>query len=311
MGAASVRAPAIGIHLWQRDPEELGRKAAEAEQLGFASVTVGDHVIPGVLPPLVACAAIAAATSRVRFGPLVLNNDLRHPVVLAQEAAALARWSGGRLELGLGAGYNRREYAQLGLAFAPLAARAARLAEAVTIIRGLLSGETVTLEGDHYVVRDASLGFELPRVPLLVGGNSAEVHAVAATLADAVGLVGYSPGVSTADFDRFGLERQIVRLQELAGQRFAELELHVLVQWHDFTPDREAAAARAAPEVEAPEDVVLDSPYVLLGTPDEIAEQIEADARRFGISRWTVFGDRPGLAPAEAFIPVLDLLTPG
>lgn len=311
MNAAVVRAPAISIQLWERDPGELGRKAAEAEQLGFASVTVGDHVMPGLLPPLVACAAIAAATSRVRFGPLVLNNDLRHPVVVAQEAAALARWSGGRLELGLGAGYNRREYAQLGIAFAPLAERAARLAEAVTIIGGLLSGETVTLEGEHYVVRGASLGGSPPRVPLLVGGNSAELHAVAATLVDAVGLTGYSPGVSTQDFGRSGLERQIARLRELAGERFSELELHVLVQWHDFTTDREAAAARAASEVEVPEEVVLDSPYVLLGTPDEIAEQIDADARRFGISRWTVFGDRPGLAPTEAFIPVLDLLTPG
>jgi len=247
-------------------------------------------------------------TSRIRFGPLVLNNDLRHPVVLAQEASALARWSGGRLELGLGAGYNRSEYERLGLAFAPLAVRAKRLAEAAMIIRALLAGETVTMEGEHYTVRDVSLGTSTQRVPLLIGGNSAEVLAVAAMHADYVGLVGYSPGTSTSDLARSGLELQIGRLRGFAGPRFAELELHVLVQWHEITSDRQAAAARAASELEASEEVALDSPYALFGTPEEIAEQLHGDARRFGISRWTIFGDRPGLAPAGAFKPVLELL---
>ena len=304
----AAESPTIGVHLWERDPEMLARKAAEAEALGFVSVTVGDHVIPGVLPPLTACAAIASATRSVRFGPLVLNNDLRHPVVLAQEAAALARWSGGRLELGLGAGYNRPEYERLGLAFAPIASRAARLSESVQIIAALLGGGTVTHDGDHYVVRGVSLGAAAPRVPLLVGGNSTQVHAVAASHADIVGLVGYSAGAPSSDFSRAGLERQVVRLKELAGDRFAELELHVLVQWHDFGTDRDDAAAKAAPELGVSKEIALDSPYVLLGPSEAVADQMRTDQERFGITRWTIFGDRPGLAPAEAFRPVLERL---
>lgn len=303
-----VPAPALGVHLWERDPKRLAQKAAEAERLGFESVTVGDHVLPGLLPPIAACAAIASATSDVRFGPLVLNNDLRHPVVLAQEAAALARWSGGRLELGLGAGYNRPEYDRLGLTLDPLETRAKRLGEAVVIVKKLLAGESVTLDGDHYRVRDVSLGEPPPHVPILIGGNSSELHSVAAAHADHVGLVGYSSGAATNDFSRPALERQVERLRELAGARFAELELHVLVQWHDLTDGRDDAAARAAEELEVTNVVALDSPYALLGTAEEIAEQIHGDARRFGITRWTIFGDRPGLAPAEAFGPVLELL---
>ena len=104
--------PTLAAHLWGPDPRSLGQKAALAESLGFASISVGDHL--GDLAPLTACAVIATATERVQLGPLVLNNDLRHPLALAQEAAALADLSGGRFELGLGSGYARRAYERAG-----------------------------------------------------------------------------------------------------------------------------------------------------------------------------------------------------
>jgi alkanesulfonate monooxygenase SsuD/methylene tetrahydromethanopterin reductase-like flavin-dependent oxidoreductase (luciferase family) len=81
--------PELGVHLWDGDLAELARQAVRMESLGFASVTVGDHLRRSASAPLISCAAIASATDRVRFGPLVLNNDLRHPVVVAREAAAL------------------------------------------------------------------------------------------------------------------------------------------------------------------------------------------------------------------------------
>lgn len=305
-------APAIGVQLWERDPRSLRTKAASVESLGFASITVGDHLVPSAIGPLTACAIVAAATERVRFGPLVLNNDFRHPVVLAREAAALADLSGGRFELGLGAGFARREYERAGIPFASPTVRAARLAESARILRGLLAGDTATFAGEHYAVRGESLT-PPPAVPILIGGNSSAVHAAAAEHADIVGLVGLSPrrggaGIETSHFSTSGLERQLARLRALAGPRFSDLELHALVQWHEVTDDRRAAAERAAPELEVSAEVALDSPYVLLGTAQEIANQLHEQHARFGITRWTVFGDRPDLQPAETLVPVLELL---
>ncbi len=113
---------------------EVTRSARAAEEAGFHIFQVGDHAGTH-LTPFVALAGAAAATSTIRLGTLVLNNDFRHPVAVAQEAATLDHVSGGRLELGLGAGHSFTEYAAMGLRFDPPAVRKARLAEAVEILR--------------------------------------------------------------------------------------------------------------------------------------------------------------------------------
>ena len=303
--------PTLGVQLWERDAGALRAKAAEVESLGFASITVGDHLHVRAIAPLTACAIVAGATTRVQIGPLVLNNDLRHPVVLAHEAAALADLSGGRFELGLGAGYARGEYERAGIPFAPRTVRVARLAESACILRSLLAGETVDFAGEHYQVRGESLPPREHHVPILIGGNSSDLHAVAAEHADIVGFAG-SPrsaaGVDASDYASDALERQRETLRHLAGERYARQQRHVLVQWHELTNDRRAAAERAARPLEVSAEVALDSPYVLLGTANEIATQLREHHARFGITRWTVFGDRPDLQPAETLVPVLELL---
>jgi probable F420-dependent oxidoreductase len=305
-------APTLGAQTWAADAESLRKRAAELESLGFASISVGDHLSPRRTSALTACAVIAEATTRVQVGPLVLNNDFRHPAVLAREAAALADLSAGRFELGLGAGYVRAEYERAGIPFLPAAVRAARLAESAQILRALLAGETVDFAGEHYTIRGESLEPPAHAVPILIGGNSREVHAAAAEHADILGLAGFSPGrtgeEAEADFTLAGLERQVERLRDLAGGRFGQLELHTLVQWHDVTDDRRAAAERAAAALELPLESVLDSPYVLLGTADEIADRLREHHERFGIARWVIFSDRPDLAPAESLVPVLERL---
>jgi probable F420-dependent oxidoreductase len=300
--------PELGVHLWETDPNALAAKAADAEAMGFASVSIGDHVSPGLLSPFAAAAVIASATSKIRFGPLVLNNDLRHPVLVAQEAAALSRWSRGRFELGLGSGYNRREYAWLGIPFVPRDARAARLGEAAAIIRQLLAGDTVSVEGDHYTVSDATLGEPPPHVPILIGGNSPAVHRVAAEHGDVATLPGYSPGSGTNDYSESAVEHQVELLRQSHADG-APVDVHVLVQHHEITSDRDAGISRAAKELETTEEVAAESPYVLVGTPEQIAEQMRGQQERLRISRWTVFGDRPGADPAAAFVPVLGLLS--
>lgn len=163
--------------------------ARRAEDHGFDTVVVPDHVVGGLVPPLVALDAMAAATTRLHVGTFVLNNDLRHPVLVARDAATLDLLSEGRLELGIGAGHAKPEYEALGLPFDRAADRVSRLEEAVGILRRLFNGETVTFEGTHYEVHDQALQpHGSPK--LLVGGNGDRVLTLAAKAADIVGFTG-------------------------------------------------------------------------------------------------------------------------
>ena len=302
----------MGALLWGSNAQTFRERAARLEALGFGSFSVGDHL--GYYAPLTACAVIAEATQTAQVGPLVLNNDFRLPAVLAAEAAALAELSGGRFELGVGAGYARREYVRSGVAYEPAATRIARLAEAAQILSGLLAGETVTMDGLYYQTQEDSLPCLGHRVPLLIGGNSPAVHAVAARSADIVNLVGLSSvrGGTAEDMSDFGVEaldRQVTALGVMRRDVEGELERHVLVQWHEVTDDRRRAGERAAESLGLPVEIVLGSPYVLIGSPDEIAAQIHDHHDTFGIARWTVFADRPELPPAEALGPVLSILS--
>jgi probable F420-dependent oxidoreductase len=301
----------LGAVLWAKTAKAFGSRAAVLEERGFGSLSVGDHL--GHFPPLPACAAIAQATEQARVGPLVLNNDFRHPSVLAREAAALADLFEGRFELGLGAGYARHEYRRAGIPYHPGMVRIARLGEAAEILGRLLKGERVTFEGDHYRVQDDSLPALTHDVPLLIGGNHPAVHAIARRTADMLNLIGLSSvkGGSEedlSDFSATALDRQVQALAATERGLDRPLELHALVQWHELTEDRFTAARRAAAAMHIEPDLVLDSPYVLIGTADEIDAQLHRDHRRFGLTRWTIFADRPDLQPAEALAPVIALL---
>jgi probable F420-dependent oxidoreductase len=301
----------LGAVLWARTAREFASRAADLEEVGFRSFSVGDHL--GQFPPLTACAAIVVATETAQVGPLVLNNDFRHPSVLAREAGALADLSNGRFELGLGAGYARQEYKRAGIPYDRAQIRIERLAEAVRILRGLLAGETVSFTGEHYRVQDDSLRGLQHRVPLLIGGNSPALHVVAARYADIINFVGLSPirGGTVEDMSHFtttALDTQIRALADVGREIDGALERHVLVQWHEVTTEREVAAQRAAKALDVSPEIVLDSPYVLVGTPDEIADQLRRHHERFGITRWTIFADRTDLQPADTLTPVVRLL---
>ena len=125
---------------------EWAAKARRIEDLGYSTLTVPDHLAE-MLAPIPAALGAAAATTHLRVGTNVLNNDLRHPVLVAREAATADLLTGGRFQLGLGAGHMKSEYDEAGLTFERGAARVARLAEAVTIVKALLRGERVTFAG--------------------------------------------------------------------------------------------------------------------------------------------------------------------
>lgn len=139
-----------------RSGADLADTARRAEELGYDVLTLRDHFVTepfgDQLAPMVALASAASATSTLRLGTMVLSNDFRHPVMLAKEAATLDHLSGGRFELGLGAGWLREEYEAAGMPFDRPGTRVGRLAESLQILRALLSGEKTTFAGEHYTV---------------------------------------------------------------------------------------------------------------------------------------------------------------
>ena len=139
----------FGFQVAECSADELRSQARAAEEAGFDVMHSWDHVVDG-WSPLTPLMAIADCTTTLRICPLVLNNDFHHPVHLAQELASLDHLSGGRLEVGIGAGHSFTEYQAIGQHFDPPSVRKARLAESVEILRRLLDGEAVTYDGEHY-----------------------------------------------------------------------------------------------------------------------------------------------------------------
>jgi len=261
---------------------------------------------------LPALAMAAAATGRLRVGTMVLNNDFRHPVVLAREAATLDLLSDGRLELGLGAGHMKSEYDEAGIVFERGRVRVERLAEAVTIVKRLFTGEPVTYAGQHYQVTGHTIHprpVQRPRPPILIGGNGPRLLTLAAAEADIVGLTGitFAHGGVAPDFSGFraaDVDARVGLVREVAGARFAEIELSALLQ-RVMIGDRRALAVELVQRWSAlsVEDV-LASPFVLLGSVDEMVEQLQAQRARWDISYYVV--QEPY---AAALAPVVARLT--
>jgi probable F420-dependent oxidoreductase len=164
----------FGVNLWQAASRAAWvDKARKLEALGYAVLSVPDH-LADCLAPLPALVSAAEATTHLRIGTYVLNNDIRHPVLVAREAATVDLLTEGRLQLGLGAGFMQAEYDQMGVRFDSGGRRVERLAEAVRIIKGLFTGQPVTFVGHHYHVTQHQLQplpVQRPHPPLLIGGN--------------------------------------------------------------------------------------------------------------------------------------------
>lgn len=293
------------------DADALREAARRAEAGGFDVFHTGDHVLADVWPPLLGLAVVAQATTRLRVGPLVLNNDLRHPVVLAGEVAALDRLSGGRVELGLGAGHSFTEYAAMGLAFDPPPERKARLAEAVEVLRRLLDGEQVDHTGEHYQLSGVrTMAPAQDRVPILVGVNGAAALAHAARHADTVSLTMMGRTLPDgqsheARWEADRLDRAVALIGRAADGRARPLELHALVQAVVVTDDRRRAAEAVVVEVPTLSvDDALTTPFLALGTHDEIADHLRTCRDRWGISYFSV-------RSIDAFTPVIDRLRKG
>ena len=274
------------------DIVDLAAIAREAEDAGFDVISTWDHV-GDKLSPTVPLMAMAAATTRIRVCAMVINNDFRHPVHLAMEYADLDQFSNGRAELGIGAGHAFTEYAAIGVPFDPPATRKRRMAEAVEIVRRLLDGEEVTFIGEHYQLTGVRTKRSLQsRLPILVGVNGRDALAHAAQHADTIGLT--MMGRTLEDGNRHEVRWEADRLDatvafiaDHAGDR--AVELNALVQAVVVTDDRRAAAEGFCAEVPTLSvDDALTTPFLALGTHDEIAAHLLECRRRWGISYFTV-----------------------
>ena len=300
----------FGFQSTTDDVAAVARTAREAEAAGFDVFQVGDHV-GTQLSPFVALAAAAAATSTIRIGTLVLNNDLRHPVAVAQEAATLDRLSDGRVELGLGAGHSFTEYAAMGLAFDPPAVRKVRLAEAIEILRPLLDGHTVDYAGSNYRVAGAqTLRPVQTRLPLLVGVNGRAALTHAARHADTVALTMLGRTLEDGQhhemrWEAERLDATIELVRAAAGDRWARLELHALVQAVVVTDARASVAEDLSQQLSTPSSDVMATPFLCLGTHEEMAHHLLACRARWGISYFTV-RDIEAFAPVMALVRSLD-----
>ncbi len=301
----------FGVNVWHASSRaEWVEKARKVEELGFSTLTVPDH-LTNLFSPIPAALCAAEATKHLRVGTNVLNNDLRHPVLVAREAATVDLLTEGRFQLGLGAGSLRSEYDEAGLGFDRGATRVERLSEAITIIKGLLKGEQVTFAGRHYRVTGhtiAPLPVQRPHPPILIGGNGPRLLSLAAREADIVGFSGINfrqGGTIPPDLSGWrasSIDERVQLVREVAGaERSARLELNALVQRVVVTDDRRRAADELTSRwTQLTSDEILQSPYVLIGTIDQMVEDLCARRERWGISYYVIF--EPYL---DAFAPVV------
>ena len=282
-------------------------RAKEAEDLGYATLWMPDH-FDDQWGPLVGLTAAAGATTTIRIGSLVFDNDYRHPAVLAKEMATLDIVSEGRVELGMGAGWMTSDYDELGIPCDPPGTRVGRLEEGVKVVKAMWSEGRADFEGSHYRLHQASnrpRPVQRPRPPILIAGGGRRVLGVAAREADIVGFnMSLAAGrvgpeaARSAVADRF--RERVEWVREAAGDRFDQLELHCRTQFCLVGADRRAIADAMAPGFGITPDEALEVPVVLVGSVDEICASLERRREEFGFSYWAVPGDA-----CHAFAPVV------
>ena len=302
----------------QLDGPALAAFARRAESLGYSTLMMPDHLAEQYAPiPLLTAAAMATETLRV--GTFVFNNNLRHPAVLAQDLATLDRLSGGRLDVGIGAGWNRPEHEAIGIPFEPVGTRVAKLAEAVAVLKGCFGDEKFSFAGEHYTITDYDAPpkpLQRPHPPIFIGGGGRRLLTLAGREAQIVGLAPRltrdaqgAPSLDTPSITLAATEEKIGWVRAAAGGRFDEIELNTYPTGGPMvlTGDARAEAGRRADRlrertgVELTVEELLESPHVFIGSVKELTQKILDLRERLGISSF-LFDDM------ETFAPIVEQL---
>jgi probable F420-dependent oxidoreductase len=291
------------------DAKRLAADARRAEGMGYSGLVIPDHLVEQ-LAPIPALATVAAATDRLRIGTFVVNNDLRHPAVLAQDLATLDVLSDGRLDIGIGAGWNEPEYRATGIPFEPVRTRVGRLTEAVSVLKGAFGEEPFSYSGRYYTITELDgqpKPIQRPHPPFLIGGGGRRTLTLAAREAQVVGLAPRILAGGRGDprsITAAATAEKIAWVREAAGDRFDTLEFNVYPSMAPVTltndPRAEARKLvdhfRARTGYELTPEEVLEAPQIFVGSIDGLVEKIRNIRQRLGITSFMV-GDVDELAP--------------
>ncbi len=288
-------------------PQAWRAEARKLEDLGYSTLFIPDH-FGDEWGPIVALTVAAEATTTLRVGSLVLDNDYRHPLVLAKECATLDLVSEGRLEVGLGAGWMRSDYDQSGIAYDAPGTRVSRMAEGVQLLKRFWSGEVVSFSGEFYEISEATC-LPVPHTPggppVIIGGGSPRVLRLAVEHAD---IIGVNPSLASGTVDAATIagtspeayRERIGWIRQAAGERFDDLELQSLVFLAQIGRPQAVIAEEMSALMGYSAEQVATSSTVLIGTEDEIVETLERRREELGFSYWVLHrGD------VEAFAPVV------
>jgi probable F420-dependent oxidoreductase len=282
--------------------------ARRAEGQGYDVLLVTDHMGPQVAP-IPAMMAAADATTTLRVGSFVFSNDYRNPLMLAKEIATIDVISGGRVELGIGAGWNVSDYRQMGIAYDAPAVRVARLEEAVHLLDRLLREEVVDHKGTYYDLRDARLlprPIQRPRPPFMIGGGSARTLRLAARRAD---IVSFAPSIDPHGRPRprslttGGLRQRIAQLRRYAGDRASAIELNVWLFDAGVSDHARSLGRAVATIAKRSANALVGSPFLLYGTRASLRDLLRERRAELGLSYISI----PGQAMDE-FAPIVQEL---
>jgi probable F420-dependent oxidoreductase len=285
--------------------------ARRVEGNGYATLTMPDH-FTGQLAPVPALQAAADATTTLRVGALVHDNDYKHPVVLAKELATMDVLSDGRLEVGLGAGWMVSDYEQSGIAYDAPGVRISRFIEGLRIIKSAFGPEPFSFEGEHYTITDYDgqpKPFQ-PAPPVLIGGGGPRVLRFAAREADIVGINGTltSGAVDESTFASMTAEAvddkvAIVADAATDAGRAEAIEMNIRAFLVYVTDDVAGALDTLSQFTGAPPEMIAASPFALVGPVDKLIDDLVARRERWGFSYVIV-----GQNDIDAFSPVVAAL---
>ncbi len=292
-----------------RTATEWKAQAQRAEALGYDVFLMADHFgRQFAIGPALAVAA--EVTTTLRIGTLVWQNDLRHPTLLAMEAATLDVLSEGRFELGIGAGGSfPAEYDWTGIPFDPPSTRVGRLEESVQVLKGVTGPGPFSFQGEFHAISEYQghpKPVQQPHMPILIAGGGKRMLTLAAREADIVGLLprmlpegGFA--ANEDGIDAFASKARFVR--EVAGNRAGQIEFNILVQMVRVTDDRAGEIDRLTAEHNIEDASWFDSPMVYVGSVDEIVDRMRAVREVVGASYFVVF--EPAV---EDFAPIVKVL---
>jgi probable F420-dependent oxidoreductase len=292
------------------DVKSWRETARTAESIGYSTLYMPDH-FGEQWGPMVSLTVAAEATDGLKVGTLVFDNDYRHPVVLAKEAATLDIVSEGRFEFGIGAGWMRTDYEQSGIPYDAPGTRIDRLEEALTILKAMWRDGSATFSGKHYTVTNAvgaPRPFTQPHPPIVIGGGGKRVLSLAAREANIVGVTANArsgemgaEAAQTAKAEYF--KQRLQWIKEAAGDRFDDIEIQSLTFITQITDDRDSVFANIAPLFGFTLEEAADVPLALVGTVDQICETLQQRREEYGISYVTVQD-----AAMRDFAPIVERL---